>query len=267
MAISAKDVQALRQRTGLGMMECKQALSATDGDFDAAIEQLRKKLKGKMDERADRATAEGAIAVAIDDGGAAIVELNSETDFAARNESFVAGAEQIVQYVLANGPTGAVVADDRINGIVDNLRITIKENISYRRGAKLTGEKVGSYVHHNAKVGVIVAAAGEIDAQTLTGICQHIAAHVPTPLAVDEAALPQADRDKAMADAKQEAIDSGKPEEIAGKIATGKYKKWVDDNTLLGQQYVKDMEGKSTVGDQIPKGAKILDFVRYAVGT
>ena len=131
---------------------------------------------------------------------------------------------------------------------------------------KLAGPVTGSYVHHNGQLGVIVTAEGEIDDETLTGICQHIAAHVPTPMAVDEQGLPREARDKALSDAKQEALDSGKPAEIAEKIATGKYRKWVADHTLLGQQYVKDMEGKSTVKDIVPKGAKITGFVRYAVG-
>jgi elongation factor Ts len=266
MAISAKDVQALRQRTGLGMMECKQALSESDGDVEAAIELLRKKLKGKMDERSGRAAAEGVVAAAQGDGDVALVELNSETDFAARNESFTEAADTIARHVLAHGSTGEVEADEAIGKIVDDLRITIKENITYRRGAKRTGEKVGSYVHHNGKVGVILAAEGPIDDQTLTGICQHIAAHVPTPMAVDEAGLPQADRDKAHAEARQEALDSGKPQNIADKIAAGKYSKWVAEHTLLGQQYVKDMQGTTTVAEQLPEGARIVGFVRYAVG-
>lgn len=266
MAISAKDVQALRQRTGLGMMECKEALNESGGDVEGAVELLRKKLKGKMDERSDRAAAEGVVAVAADNGAAAIVELNSETDFAARNDSFLEAAGVIAQHALTSGATGEVAADATISKIVDDLRITIKENINYRRGAKLTSEKVGSYVHHNGKLGVLIAAEGPVDDATLTGICQHVAAHVPTPLAVDEDGLPQDQRDQAKAEAKEEAMQSGKPEEIAEKIAVGKYAKWVAENTLLGQQYVKDMEGKSTVGDLLPDGAKISSFVRYAVG-
>jgi len=265
MAISAKDVMQLRQRTGLGMMECKKALTETDGDMDAAVELLRTKLKGKMDERTDRSAAEGVVAVAESDDAVAMVELNTETDFTARNEAFVKAADAVAGIALEAEP-GEVPATDAITEQIDNIRITTKENASYKRGVKLTGARTGSYVHHNGQLGVIVTGEGELDDETLTGICQHVAAHVPTPLAVDEAGLPQEDRDKAMNDAKQEAIDSGKPPEIAEKIATGKYKKWVSDNTLLGQQYVKDMEGKSTVADVLPKGAKITNFVRYAVG-
>jgi len=266
MAIAAKDVMGLRQKTGLGMMECKQALQETDGDVEAAVELLRKKLKGKMDERSERAAAEGVVQVAKRDGEAAIIELNSETDFAARNESFQEAADKLAELALEAGRDGPVEPGDAMNQVVENLRITIKENISYRRGEKLSGEKIGSYVHHNGQVGVILAASGPIDEELLTGVCQHIAANVPTPLAVDEAGLPQDLKDKALAEAKEEAVASGKPEEIADKIAKGKYSKWVSDHTLLGQQYVKDMEGKATIGEKLAEGATLHSFVRYAVG-
>jgi len=267
MAVTAKDVAALRAQTGVGMADCKKALVEADGDIAQAKEILREKLKGKMDERTDRAAGEGRIAVAVNDDqtALAIIELVSETDFAARNEQFADAARKIAELALA-GPEGAVQTNDEINQIVDDLRITIKENISLRGGRKLTGEKVGAYVHHTGTLGAAVAAEGEIEPETLTGICQHITAHVPTPIAVDEAGLPQDQKDKALAEAKQEAIDSGKPEQIAEKIASGKFNKWVAENTLLGQQYVKDMEGKSTVGDIVGKKAKIRDFVRYVVG-
>jgi len=266
MAISAKDVMALRQKTGLGMMECKQALQETDGDTDAAIELLRKKLKGKMDERSERAAAEGMIALARRDGAAAMIELNSETDFAARNESFQEAAQKLAELALNADQDGPIDADDAMNQVVEQLRITIKENISFRRGVKLSGEKVGSYVHHNGQIGVILSASGPIDDELLTGVCQHIAAHVPTPLAIDEPALPEDLKDKALAEAKEEAVASGKPEEIAEKIAKGKYGKWVSEHTLLGQQYVKDMEGKATIAEMLPEGATLHHFIRYAVG-
>ncbi len=266
MAISAKDVQALRQRTGLGMMECKKALTETDGDVDAAIELLRTKLKGKMDERADRAAVEGVVSVATHGNSATIVEINTETDFTARNEAFIKAADEIAAAALNLEP-GQIKPDDQITERIDSIRITTKENASFRRGHKLVGPTIGHYLHHNKQIGVVVAGEGEIDAETLTGICQHIAAHVPTPIAVDEAGLPEEDKAKALQQAKQEAIESGKPENIAEKIAQGKYGKWVSENTLLGQQYVKDMEGKATVGDILPKGAKIVNFVRYAVGS
>ncbi len=266
MAISAKDVMALRQRTGLGMMECKGALQETDGDAEAAIELLRKKLKGKMDERADRAAAEGAVAVAEGDDSIAIVELNTETDFTARNEGFIAATQQCAELALQCDDGAVESATDPIKEVVDNQRITTKENISFRRGFKMSGQTLGSYVHHNRKVGVIIKVEGEADDELLTGLCQHIAAAVPTPIAVDEAGLPADEVEKHRNEAIEEAEATGKPREIAEKIAIGKLRKWVDENTLLGQQYVKEMESKKQVKDVLPKGTKVLDFVRFAVG-
>lgn len=265
MAITAKDVMALRQRTGLGMMDCKAALEETGGDAEAAVELLRKKLKGKMDERTDRSAAEGAIAVATNGRALVMIELNAETDFAARNDGFVGAAQKIAELGVAAPGTDFAVTP-AMTELVDQLRITIKENISIRRGVKVASEKIGSYIHHNRKLGVIVAAEGPADDELLTGVCQHITAYVPTPTAIDETGLDDAAKAKALAEAKQEAIDSGKPEQIAEKIALGKYKKWVDDHTLLGQPYVKDMENKKTVGQTLPKGVKLTKFVRYAVG-
>jgi len=265
MAISAKDVKELRDRTGLGMMSCKKALTEANGDTEAAMEILRKELKGKMDDRTDRAAGEGVIAVARDADAIAMVEINSETDFVARHENFLAATDQIAQLALA-GDDGEVAVNDQITQLVDDLRISTKENVQYARGVKLSGGTIGSYVHHNRKVASVVQVDGEIDEETLNGLCQHVAAYTPVALAVDEAGIAQDMKDKALAEAKEEAIASGKPEEIAEKIATGKYRKWADEHTLLGQAYVKDPAGKQTLKDVVPTGATIKAFVRYAMG-
>lgn len=264
MAISASDVMALRKRTGLGMMECKKALTETDGDVDAAIEMLREKLKGKMEERSGRETAQGVIAVAKADNAIALLELDTETDFVSRNEEFIAAADKLANLAVQCN-AGAIEPTDEMKAIVDELRITTKENVKLRRAHKFEGGTLGSYVHHNNMVGVIIQAEGEIEDDLLTGICQHIAAHVPTPMAVDEAGLPADQLEEQKQDAVKEAQASGKPAEIAEKIATGKIRKWVDENTLLGQKYVKDMTGKTSVGQTLPKGASIKNFVRFAI--
>ncbi len=265
MAISAKDVMALRQRTGLGMMECKKALTETDGDMDAAVEVLRKKLKGKMDERSDRAAAEGLVATAAGDGAIVIIEVRCETDFVARNDDFAQAVQKMADIALTCDE-GEVTANDAITAIVDDLRISTKENISFARGTKLTGTKLGSYVHHNGAVGAIVTGEGDLSDDLLTGICQHVVAHVPIPAAVDEAGLPADAIEKVKAEAVAEAEASGKPAEIAEKMATGKLNKWIGENTLLGQVYVREMEAKTKVGDALPEGGKINTFVRFAVG-
>ncbi|MAE60609.1 MAG: translation elongation factor Ts [Planctomycetaceae bacterium] len=265
MAISAKDVMSLRQRTGLGMMECKKALEESNGDADAAVEALREKLKGKMDERTDRDAGEGLVALAEGDGSVCMIEVNCETDFVARNDDFVDTVQKIAEAALA-GADGEVAADAGITEQIDALRISTKENVQFRRGVKLTGGLLGAYVHHNRRFGALVKGDGKIDAETLTGICQHVVSHQPPPVGVAEEDLPAEQRDAAMAEAKQEAIDSGKPEEIAEKIATGKYRKWVGEHTLLGQKYVKDPDGKQTVGDALGKNGKVECFVRFALG-
>lgn len=269
LVISAKDVMSLRQRTGMGMMECKAALNEASGDVEAAVEILRKAAKGKMDERTDRAAAEGALAIARSNDGksAALVELNTETDFVARNDAFIEAAEKIARHALAGGD-GEVAPDDTIRQAIDEIRITTKENASYARGIKVTapGGQIGSYVHHNRKVGaLVVIEGGELEAETLSGLAQHIVAAVPAPQAIDESGLPTDKVAAKRAEFIEEAKASGKPAEIAEKMSTGKLRKWTDENTLLGQPYVKDMTGKTTVRD-ILKGAKVTKFVRYQVG-
>ncbi len=264
MAISAKDVAGLRQRTGVGMMDCKRALEETNGDVEAAVELLRKRLKGKMDERTDRAAGEGVIAVARSGQGAVMIELRSETDFAARNDSFLEAARKIAELALQQ-PEGDIQATPEITALIDELRITIKENISLARGVKLAGS-VGTYEHHNRQLGALVKADGDIGEELLNGLCQHVTAATPTPLAVDEAGLPKELVEQQRTEAIEEAKASGKPAEIAEKIATGKLRKWVDENTLLGQVYLRELDAKKPVRDYIPKGASIREFVRYTVG-
>lgn len=271
MAITAKDVMSLRQRTGMGMMECKKALGDAGGDFDAAVELLRAAAKGKMDERTDRAAAEGTLAVAKADGSAAMIEINTETDFTARNDSVIDVADKIADIAL-EGAEGEVAANDQITALIDDVRLTTKENISFARGVKFaagSGGKIGSYLHHNRQIGALIVVDGQVDDETLTGLAQHVTAAdgmtMPVPLAVDEAGLPAGSIDAKKAEFIKEAQDSGKPAEIAEKMSTGKLRKWVDENTLLGQAYVKDMTGKTRVGDLL-NGARILKFIRYQVG-
>lgn len=269
MAISAKDVMALRQRTGVGMMECKAALTEAGGDIEAAIALLREKLKGDMEERADRAANEGVIAIARGPGAVAMIELVSETDFAARNDSFVAAAEQIADLAL-QGADGEQTATPAMQQIVDGLRITIKENIALGRTVKLSGSVVGGYLHHNHQVAAVLAGSGAFTPDLLTGLCQHIVAAVPPlmprPIAVAAAQLPA----EAVAQQKQafteEAASSNKPANIIEKMVEGKLRKWIAENTLLGQTYVRELDAKKPVSHYLPEGATISAFVRFQVG-
>ena len=261
--ISPKDVMKLRDRTGLGMGDCKNALIEANGDMEAAEKLIREKMKGKMDARTDRAAGEGCVAIAVGGGKAAIVEIRSETDFTARNDEFRAMAADVAKMALGHA-AGAVTADKAIVDRVDVVRLKTGENISFARGTVLEGGSFASYIHHDSKLGVVLKYEGEIPSDVGTGICQHIAAVVPTPSAIDTDGLDPAVVAAKRAEAVAEAQASGKPAQIAEKMAEGKLRKFFEEVTLLGQPYVRD--DKMQVGQVLPKGAKLVQFVRMRLG-
>jgi elongation factor Ts len=265
VSFTAKDVMALRQKTGLGMMDCKKALTECNGDMAAAEEWLRHQLKGKMDARTERPAAEGRIGIAIEGDQAVICEVRTETDFTARNDEFVAVVDDVTRAALGQ-PAGPIRADDAIAKRIDDARIATKENVSFARGEKLEGGGFGSYIHHDGKRAALVQIEGSADEDLLRGICQHIVAHVPPPLGVTEDDVPADAMDKVRQEAEQEAAESGKPAEIATKIAEGKVRKYIQQNTLLNQMYVKDPTGKTPVKKVLPQGLTVKRFVRYTVG-
>ena len=261
--ISAKDVMALRQKTGLGMMDCKKALVEAEGDLAAAETALRAKLKGKMDERTDRAAGEGCIAIQEGGDRAAILEVRAETDFTARNEMFVKMANDAATMALEQAP-GEIEFTQPMTDALDNVRITTGENISFARGTVVAGSHFGRYVHHDGKLGVLVVFDGDPTPEVALGIAQHVAAHVPTPMAVDETGVPPHLIEARRNEAVQEARDLGKPDEIAAKIAEGKMRKFFEEVTLVGQKYVRD--DSMQVGSILPDGVKVTHFIRMRVG-
>jgi elongation factor Ts len=268
VTFSAKDVMALREKTGLGMMDCKEALIQNNGDMKAAEEWLRAKLKGKMDTRTERTTAEGRIAVLVQGSDAAIVEVRTETDFTARNDEFVAMVNEIAKLTLKQ-PVGSITPTPEMTRRIDDVRIKTGENMSLARGEHLQGGFFGSYLHHDGKRGAVVQFDGPanfIDAETLTGICMHVVAHVPVPVGVSAQDVPAAELDRVKNAGLAEAKESGKPENIWQKIAEGKVRKYLEESTLLDQKYVKDPTGKKSVKELLPKGVSIKRFVRYTVG-
>jgi elongation factor Ts len=265
VSFTAKDVMALRQKTGLGMMDCKKALTECSGNTTAAEEWLRQQLKGKMDARTERPAAEGRIAIAVEGDQAAIIEVRAETDFTARNEQFLAMTTELVGMALARS-AGTVQVDDAMTARVDDVRISTGENISFARGEKLEGGGFGSYVHHDGKRAALVQIDGSADEDLLRGICQHIVAHVPAPLGVTDQDVPADAMAEVRRVAEQEAADTGKPPEIAQKIAEGKVRKYLQQNTLLNQMYVKDPAGRTPVKKVLPEGVTIKRFIRYTVG-
>jgi elongation factor Ts len=265
VSFTAKDVMALRQKTGLGMMDCKKALTECNGDVAAAEEWLRQRLKGKMDERTERVTAHGCIAVAVDGPKAAIVEVRTESDFTASNDEFKSMAQDLARMSL-DCPAGAIEPNQAVNERIDEVRIKTKENINFARGEKLEGGSFGSYVHFDGKRAAVIQYEGSLDDKTAKGICQHIVAHVPTPIGIDADDIPAETTDKIREEALAEAQEQKKPPEIAQKIAEGKVRKYLQEKTLLNQEYVVDTEGKTPVKKVLGEGVTLKRFVRYTVG-
>ncbi len=260
--ITAKMVKALRDETQQGMMECKKALTQADGDMEAARDILRAKGLALADKKASRETTEGLVGIETTDDGtaAAMVEVSCETDFCARNEVFKAMVAEVAGMALAV-EAGPVEATDDISGAVQGALAKIGENMGYVRGVKIAAAKIGSYLHHNNKVGVLVGVDGEVDDETLSGLCMHIAFSDPMGITVDD--IPAELLDKERAFATQQAIDSGKPQEIAEKMVEGKMRKFAAGKALLEQPYVRDEKQK--VKD-ILGAATVTAFARFAIG-
>ena len=261
--IDAKVVMALRNRTGLGFGDCRSALAEVGGDLTKAEALLRERLKGKMDTRSDRAAGEGCITALINGSHATIVELRSETDFTAKNDELRALAKELATMSLAAG-AGEIVMTPPMTALLDVVRIKTGENISFARGTRLEGGSFAKYIHHDWKLGVLLQFEGEMSEELATGICQHIAAAVPTPMAVDEHGLPEDVIAAKRAEAQKEAEASGKPAQIAEKMAEGKVRKFFEETTLLGQKYVK--EEKKSIRELLPKGVTVTAFIRYRMG-
>jgi len=260
--ITAAAVKALREKTGLGMMECKKALQETDGDMAAAADLLRKKGLALAEKKAGRETSEGLVAIkTADDGGsAAMVEVQCETDFCARNEVFASMVSKVAEMAAA-AQDGPIEATDEINQAVQDALAKIGENMKYVRGIKISAPKIGTYLHHNNKVGVVVGVEGEITDQTLSDLCMHIAFADPMAITTDEVPAEIVEKEKAFAT--EEALASGKPPQIVEKIVAGKMAKFLAGKALLEQPFVRDDKKKVK---QILGDAKVIAFARYAVG-
>lgn len=271
MAIGAKEVMSLRQKTGLGMMECKQALEETAGDVQKAVDLLRQRGLAKMETRTDRTSAEGRVFVAItpDKSKGAIVEVNTETDFTANNDAFKKMLGIVAGEALKQ-PAGEVQKNDVMQAAIDEVRLTTKENVQFSRARVLggPGSVVGSYVHFTGKVGAMIELSAEnpsaVTPELLADLCMHVTAVSPAPLGVVPEDVPAAIVEKEREIAKGQALESGKPENIAIKMVEGKIRKFFEENTLLLQLFIKD--DKKRVKEILPKGVGIKSFARMAVG-
>ncbi len=272
MAITAAMVKELRERTGAGMMECKKALVAADGDMEKAIEAMRKSGAAKAVKKAGRVAAEGQVVIALSDDRkkAAIVEVNCETDFVAKDENFDRFARAVAQKVLETGITDvsrlaeqALEDGKSIEDVRKELVAKIGENIQMRRAELLEASEgeLGTY-RHGMRIGVVVEVVGG-DEELRKDIAMHIAAS--RPVCVDESEVPAEMMEKEKEIFTAQAKESGKPDNIVEKMVTGRLRKWLGEITLLGQPFVKDPD--TTVGKLLKgKGARVLRFARMEVG-
>ncbi len=262
-------VKELRERTGAGMMECKKALVETNGDLDAAAEELRKSGQAKADKKSSRVAADGRIVVSKDGSKAVIVEVNSETDFVAKDENFVSFSDAVAKVALASGTTDvAAFASQVIDGekTVEEARTElvtkVGENISVRRIAFVDGSGPIGFYTHGARIGAVVALDGG-DEELARDIAMHVAAI--NPICVDEAQVPTETLDLERRIFSEQAEASGKPAEIIEKMVTGRIAKFLKEVTLVGQPFVKDPD--VTVGKLLKSaGASVVSFVRFEVG-
>ena len=266
--ISAKLVKELRERTGTGMMECKKALVATAGDIEKAAEEMRISGQAKADKKASRVAAEGVIEVYAAYGRAILLEINSETDFVARDETFKAFAQEAVKAAhAANAKTiEEVLAAKTSNGeTVEEARKSliakIGENIEVRRVKAVEANTLGAYIH-GGKIGVVVALEGG-DEDLAKDVAMHVVAANPMVVSGDQVPADVIAKEKEIFTV--QAKESGKPAEIIEKMIVGRIRKFLDEVALLGQDFVKDpaIKVEKLVKD---KGAKVVNFIRLDVG-
>jgi elongation factor Ts len=259
MAITAAMVKELRERTAAGMMDCKNALVEAGGDMELAIENMRKNGQAKAAKKAGNIAAEGTILIKTADGVAALVEVNCQTDFVAKDDNFLGFANEVADAALASKATIA-----ELQAQFEEKRITlvtkIGENINVRRVEYIEGVALASY-SHGATIGVVVA--GEGDTESLKHIAMHVAASKPEFLTPDDVPAEVVANEKRIQI--EMAMNEGKPEEIAEKMVTGRMKKFTGEVSLTGQAFI--MEPKKTVGAVLAeKGITVTNFVRLEVG-
>ncbi|OCN02697.1 translation elongation factor Ts [Clostridium sp. W14A] len=285
MTFTAKDVAALRAKTGCGMMDCKKALDASGGDMDKAIDFLREKGLAAATKKADRIAAEGVAYVALNDAGniGVVIEVNAETDFVAKNAEFQKFVKTCANTVIEQNPADveallqckASGSNETIDAILKEKILKIGENIKVRRFRRMEGA-LGAYIHADGKIGVLtkfdttaeIAAKPEFQ-EYAKDVCMQIAAIVPQFL--DEESVPADVVEHEKSILKQQIIDSGKPAAIADKIVTGRLQKFFKEVCLVDQLYVKDV--KLTIKDFTDQTAKklggtikIVDFARFEKG-
>ncbi len=263
--ISASQVKELREKTGLGLMDCKRALEESDGDLDLAVEELRKTSGIKANKKSNRSAADGLIGIKSIQGKSFMVEINCETDFVARDDSFNAFMHEVLGIVSSSGDKSLeVLLEEGIEDKREKLVQKLGENIVVRRiaASQDNADSSGSYLHSNNKIGSIVSLKGGTE-EIAKDIAMHVAATDPMAISPDE--IPQEVLDKEREIYKAQSQESGKPEDIVEKMIEGKIKKFLSEESLTEQDFIKDSGIK--IKDILKESnASILEFTRFEVG-
>ncbi|WP_225971404.1 translation elongation factor Ts [Abyssicoccus albus] len=272
MAISAKLVKQLREKTGAGMMDCKKALTETDGDIDKAVDYLREKGMAKAAKKSDRIAAEGSSFVKSNGNVATILEVNSETDFVARNDQFKNLVEQLADHILATKPQDleTLMASD-INGqsvedLMNESIAKIGEKLTLRRFAiveKTDNDAFGEYLHMGGSIGVLSLVEGSSDSEAAKDVAMHIAALNPKFVSREQVSEEELTREREVL--KNQALNEGKPENIVEKMVEGRLRKYLEEICAVDQAFVKNPD--QTISEFLSsKGGKLTSFVRFEVG-
>jgi elongation factor Ts len=276
MSISAKDVKALRDLTGAGMMDCKRSLVDADGDIERAKELLRERGLSKAGKRAGRETSEGAIAFSVNGGRGALIELGCETDFVAKTPDFQAMAKSVADAVSAVGNVSdldaalkAPIDGGTVDDVIKATVAKVGENIQLKRVASVdVSGVVGGYIHGTGGLGVLIAletdkSADEVG-EVVRDVAMHVAAHDPTPIAIDRDDMPADVVEKERSFLTNQALESGKPENVVEKMVDGRIKKFFAENCLVEQKFVKDPD--KSVRDLLAGTGQVARFVRFKLG-
>jgi elongation factor Ts len=273
MAVTAQMVKELREKTGAGMLDCKKALTETNGDMEKAIDFLREKGIASAAKKADRIAAEGITAVLAEGNDAVILEVNSETDFVAKNDAFQALVKELAQHLLKNKPASVEEASAQTmeNGVTvaDHINAAIAkigEKLSLRRFevlSKTDNDAFGAYLHMGGRISVLTVLEGTTDADAAKDVAMHAAALHPLYVSRDQVSQEEVEREREVLT--QQALNEGKPENIVAKMVEGRLGKYFEDVCLLDQTFVKNPDQKVRQFVE-SKGAKVREFVRYAVG-
>ena len=273
MAITAQMVKELREKTGAGMMDCKKALTETNGDMDKAIDYLREKGIAKAAKKGDRIAAEGLTYIVTEGNEAVILEVNSETDFVAKNEGFQVLVKELAAHLLAKKPATVEEALEQTmdNGAVVSEHINaaiakIGEKLTLRRFqvvSKTDADAFGAYLHMGGRIGVLTVLEGTTDEAAAKDVAMHIAAIKPLYISRDQVTAEEVEREREVLT--QQALNEGKPENIVAKMVEGRLGKFFEDICVVDQAFVKNPDQK--VGQFIAAtGGKLTSFVRYEVG-